>query len=136
MKHTLWIVAVSGLSFAGACASAPDAAQTTPASEAAARGELDPVGSYTFSTIIQGMAVDGQLRITGTRDAWGGTIYTPATGELPVSAVEVDGQEVRVTTDTPDGIVHVRMMFSGDAFTGDWSLGAEGGAVRGRRIGR
>ena len=136
MKNTLRIVAVSGLIFAVACASAPDGAQTTPASEAAARGEVNPVGSYTFSTVIQGMAVDGQLRVNGTQDAWGGTIYTPATGELPVSSVAVDGQEVRVTTDTPDGIVHIRMIFSGDTFTGDWSLGAQGGAIRGQRMGR
>ncbi|MBW3553070.1 MAG: hypothetical protein KY466_06160 [Gemmatimonadetes bacterium] len=71
MKHTLWIVAV----FALACASVFD--QTTPASDAAVRGEVDPVRSYSCTTTVDGMAVDGQLQITGTRGEWGGAFHTP-----------------------------------------------------------
>ena len=134
MKSTHWIVAGLALALAGACASAPE--QGPIDTSAASSAEVDPVGSYSFTTTVQGTAVDGQLRITGTRGAWGGAFYTPVTGELPVSSVDVDGQVVRLTANTPDGIVHVRMIFSGDTFTGDWSLGAEGGAIRGQRTGR
>ena len=99
-----------------ACASAGDPAESaTPATPA----ELDPVGSYTFSTTVQGMAVDGQLRITGSRGAWGGSLYSDVTGELPLSSVTVDGQQVRLTADTPDGTAYIRMQFSGETFTGD-----------------
>lgn len=137
MKNTPWIVAVSVLALATACASAPGQAppDATHAS-AEARGDVDPVGRYTFTTTVQGMAVDGQLQITGTPGAWGGSFHTPVTGELPLSSVTVDGQEVRITANTADGIVQVRMMFSGETFTGAWSLGAEGAAIRGRLIER
>lgn len=136
MKNTPRIVAASAFALAAACASAPDAAprDTTPVA-AEARGEVDPVGGYTFTTTVQGRTVDGHLRITGTPGSWAGSFHTPVTGELPLSSVDVYGQEVRITANTPDGMVHVRMMFSGDTYTGDWSLGAEAGAISGRRTG-
>ncbi|HUG42037.1 MAG TPA: hypothetical protein VMM12_16330 [Longimicrobiales bacterium] len=134
MKNTLSIIMLSAL--AAACGSAPAQPGETAAPTAAARGELDPVGTYAFSTTVQGAAVDGQLRITGSRGAWGGSFYSDATGELQLSSVRVDGQELRLDADTPDGRVHVRLVFSGDTFTGDWTLGADGGALRGRRLTR
>lgn len=137
MKRTLVLIAVSAL--AAGCASAPADAPmgADPAMEAATVApRLDPVGHYTLSTSVQGRAVDGRIRITGARGSWGGSIYTQVTGELPLSSVAVDGQEVRLTANTPDGTVHIRMLVSGDTFTGDWSLGAEGGSLRGRRVER
>lgn len=127
------IVLVAAL--ATACASAP-AEPVETAATAGARAELDPVGTHSFSTTVQGAAVDGQLRITGSRGDWSGVIQTEATGELPLSSVAVDGPELRVTAETPDGPVRLRLMFSGDTFTGDWTLGADGGAIRGRRLSR
>ena len=136
MKNTPWIIAASALALAlAACASAPDPAPRDTTHAAADVREVDPVGSYMFTTTVQGRTVDGHLQITGTPGAWGGSFHTPVTGELPLSSVDVDGQEVRITANTPDGVVRVRMMFSGDTFTGDWSLGAEGAAITGRRTG-
>lgn len=74
MKHTLWIVA----GFALGCASAPD--RMTPTSDAAVRDGVDPVGSYSLTTTVDGMAVAGQLRITGTRGAWGGAFHNAVGG--------------------------------------------------------
>lgn len=129
MKSMSWILVLTGL--VAGCASAPDGTATDTPSTG-----LDPVGSYTFTTTVQGMAVDGQLRITGSTGAWGGSLYSTATGELPLSSVEVDGRQLRLTAETPDGTVYIRMNFQGDTFTGDWSLGAEGGSLQGRRVGR
>ena len=133
MKRSLSILAAILLGTVG-CASPGPAARD--AGNPAAVAEVDPVGSYTVSTTVQGMAVDGQLRITGSRGAWGGTLYTDMTGELPLSSVGVDGQTVHLRANTSDGTLYVRMLFSGDEFTGDWSLGPEGAPLRGRRLER
>lgn len=130
MRKVVWIV---GLGLLGACASAPEPAPPAPAALEQPT-EVDPVGTYTFSTTVQGMAVDGQMRIGGSRGSWGGSIYSDVTGEMPISRVTVDGQQVVVLADTPDGPVRIRMMFNGESFSGDWVLGADGGTLRGRRI--
>jgi hypothetical protein len=129
LKNTSAFLLVIALA---ACASAGDPASAGPAAPA----ELDPVGSYSFSTTVQGMAVDGRLRITGSRGAWGGSLYSDVTGELPLSSVSVEGQTLRLTADTPDGTAYIRMQFSGETFTGEWTLGGDGGALSGRRVSR
>lgn len=133
MKPTALIFLLSVVVVACASGAADPEAGPGPAA-AAAPAELDPAGSYTFSTTVQGMAVDGRLRITGSGGAWGGSMYTDVTGELPLTSVRVEGQELRLTADTPDGTVHVRVMFTGDTFTGAWNLGADGGPLTGRRV--
>ena len=140
MNKTLLLLTAAGL--VAGCASAPaDAPEPRGAAEPATSAvtvapRLDPVGSYTFSTTVQGMGVDGRMRINGSPGSWSGSFYTDVTGELPLSSVEVDGQRLNLTANTPDGTVYVRMVFNGDAFTGDWTLGAEGGSLRGRRVER
>lgn len=126
-----------------ACASTGDPAAAGPAASdpaadaAMVAGRLDPVGAYTVTTSIQGRSVEGRLEIHGSPNAYGGSLYTAVTGPLPLSSVRVDGQTVNLTADTPDGTVYIRLLFNGpDAFTGDWTLGPEGGAIRGRRADR
>lgn len=132
MKH-LCMVAI--LAVVTGCASVP-AADTAPATgaDAAASFGLDPVGTYVLSATVQGMAVEGQMGIIGEPGDWSGSLYTDITGELPLSSIRVQGQELRVTASTPDGPLNARLVFIGDMFTGDWSLGGEGGALRGRRV--
>lgn len=127
----VWIPVIFAL--AAGCASTPQAPASTSA-EAAASTALDPAGSYVLSTTVQGMAVDGQMRIDGSPGAWSGSIYTDVTGELPLSSIQVQGQELHVTAYTADGTLTARLIFSGDEFTGDWSLGAEAGSLRGRKV--
>lgn len=124
----LWVPAMFVL--AAGCASAP---QSPAPSTAAASMALDPVGSYVLSTNFQGQAVDGRIRIGGSPGAWSGTLYSDLTGELPLSSIRVEGQELHITADTPDGPLTAHLVFTGDTFNGDWSLGADGGALRGRR---
>lgn len=123
----LWLPAMFVL--AAGCGSAPQ----SPAPSAASMA-LDPVGSYVLSTNVQGQAVDGRIRIGGSPGAWSGTLYSHVTGELPLSSIRVQGQELHLAADTPDGRLTAHLVFTGDTFTGDWSLGADGGALRGRRV--
>lgn len=97
---------------------------------------LDLAGSYTFTTTVQGMGVNGQMRITGAPGAYEGAAYTDVTGEIPISDVTVEGNRATIVAETPDGPVQLVLVFDGDAFTGSWSLGPEGGAIRGRRVDR
>ena len=96
--------------------------------------DVDPVGSYTLTTIIQGTPVRGQMRITGEPGAWAGAVYTGFTGELPIRSVSVDGSRVFITADTPDGPVDVHVTFDGETFTGTWMMGPETGSIEGRRV--
>ncbi len=97
--------------------------------------EMDPVGSYTLTTVIQGSPVSGQMRIAGEPGAYIGAVYTGLTGELPITSVSVDGSQLFITAETPDGPVDVRITFDGDSFSGTWMLGPETGAIQGRRVG-
>lgn len=113
--------------FLAACASTGGQAASGPV-------DIDPVGSFTLNTVIQGTPVDGQMRIRGEPGSYTGAAYTNMTGELTFSSVSVDGNQVFLTAETPDGPVDIQIIFDGDTFTGTWSLGADGGAVSGRRV--
>lgn len=97
---------------------------------------MDMAGSYTFTTTVQGMGVNGQMRITGTPGSYKGAAYTDVTGEIPISSVEVEGSRATIVAETPDGPVEIRMVFAGDTFTGSWALGGDGGSIQGRRVRR
>lgn len=96
--------------------------------------DVDPVGAYTLTTMIQGTPVSGQMRIAGEPGAYTGAVYTSFTGELPIRSVSVDGSRVLITASTPDGPVDVQVTFDGDAFSGTWMLGADTGTIEGRRV--
>ena len=96
--------------------------------------DVDPVGSYTLTAIIQGSPVRGQMRIAGEPGAYTGAVYTSFTGELPIRSVTVDGDRVFITADTPDGPVDVQITFDGETFSGTWMLGPDTGSIEGRRV--
>lgn len=97
---------------------------------------LDLAGTYAFTTTVQGTGVNGQMRITGVPGAYEGAAYTDVTGEIPISDVDVEGNRATIVAESPDGPVQLVLVFEGDTFTGSWSMGAEGGAIRGRRVNR
>lgn len=126
----MWMRASTGVlsvAFLAACASTGGQVASEPA-------DVDPVGSYTLTTVIQGTPVDGQMRIRGEPGSYTGAAYTAMTGELTFSSVSVDGNQIYLTAETPDGTVDIQIMLDGDTFTGTWTLGADGGAVSGRRV--
>lgn len=97
---------------------------------------LDLPGTYTFTTTVQGMSVNGQMRFTGEPGSYEGSMYSDVTGEVPFSYIETEGTTAVVVAETPDGPVEIRLNFDGDAFAGNWTLGSQGGAIRGRRMER
>ena len=121
------ILAAVSVGLLAACASAGSQADEGPT-------DVDPVGSYTLTTNIQGTPVNGQMRIRGEPGSYTGAVYTDFTGELTISSITVQGDVVFLTANTPDGPADIRITFDGDTFTGSWTLGAEGGSIQGRRV--
>lgn len=108
--------------FLAACASAP-------------RGPapLNPVGTFEFQTTVNGGPVTGSVEVTGQPGAYGGTIRTSVTSDIPVTGVVVTGQDMVVSADTPDGPLTINMTFTGNDFTGEWELSGDSGTLSGRR---
>lgn len=108
----------------GGCASAP-------------RGPapLDPVGAFDFSTTVEGTDVSGTITVTREANGYGGTITTDVTEPIPIRTVSVQGQTMEVAAETPDGPLTMTLTFTGDAFTGSWSMadGSMSGALTGSR---
>jgi hypothetical protein len=129
------ILAVALSLSAAACSSAP-APETTPSAQpSASAAAVNPVGRFEFTTSMGGQPVTGGLMIAGGPGAYTGEITTSMTPPLPVASVTVNGQDLVVTGDTPDGVVTIRLTFT-DAthFTGRWELAGGGGTLSGRRV--
>ena len=119
------ILAAALVLFAAACATAAPA----PSGPA----PLNPVGVFPFTTSVNGGEVTGSVEVTGEAGAYGGTIRTSITQDIPITGVVVTGQEMVVSAQTPDGPLTINMTFTGDTFTGEWELNGDGGTLYGRR---
>lgn len=108
------------LALALVIAAAPLSAQQPPAP---APAPVDPVGTFDFSTSVDGTAVTGMIRIAKTESGFGGVISTDATGEMPISKVTVEGSRVQIRSVTPDGELVINVDFKDDKFTGGWDMG-------------
>jgi hypothetical protein len=117
------------------CAPKPEMAATEPAPEPPPPAALDPVGTYTFSTIYMGGPLDGKIVIRGEPNQYAGTVI-PVGGPGPVEiyAVSVEGQTLTVFGDAGGDDLIITMKFVGDTYTGTWALGFEGDDISGSRV--
>lgn len=116
------LLAVVLLLLAAACASTPPGPPP-----------FNPVGTFEFETELNGSPLTGTVEVTGQEDAYGGTLRTSATPDLPIAGVAVEGNLMVVTADTPNGVVTLRMSFTGNDFIGRWELAGDSGPLAGRR---
>jgi hypothetical protein len=116
------LLAVVVLLLTAACASTPPGPPP-----------FNPVGTFEFETTVNGGPVTGSVEVTGQEDAYGGTVRTSVTPDMPIAGVAVEGNLMVVTADTPDGPVTLRMSFTGNDFTGRWELAGDSGTLTGRR---
>jgi hypothetical protein len=123
------MIAAALLLFVAACAPAPIASPPPLPPPAA----LNPVGVFEFTTAVDGNEVRGSVEVTGQPGAYGGTVRTSITPDIPVTGVTVTGQTLLVAASTPDGPLTFALTFNGDAFTGRWELNGDGGDVTGHR---
>ena len=109
-------------------ASGPPAAAQTPAPA------LDPVGSYEFSTMVDGQSVAGTMHVEGAPGAYKGRIVTSVFPEIPITAASTEGNVVILKGSLPDGDLNIRMTMEGSNFKGTWALGADSGEISGRKL--
>lgn len=130
MTRHVW--ALAALLACAACASSPNQ-ETGPA--AARTASVDPVGTFDFTTTVEGTDVTGSIVIArAATGGYTGSITTNVTDPIPVTGVTVEGQTLHVTAESPDGQVTFTMVFTGNDFTGNWSIG--GGQMSGVASGR
>jgi hypothetical protein len=122
-----------------ACATAP-AGEPAPAPPATAvpapprAAALNPVGKYEFTTSLQGQTLTGTMEIAGTPGAYTGRITSSATEPIPITTVTVEGQNMTVAGETPNGTLTIRMTMAADGtFTGGWTLAGDGATLTGKR---
>ncbi len=94
---------------------------------------LNPVGTFDFTTSVEGTAVQGTITITRNGDAYGGTVGTNVTEPIGIRSVVVEGMAMTVVGDTPDGPVTMTVTFTGDTFAGSWTLAGMSGTMTGKR---
>ncbi len=108
-------------------------------SAVAQSGNIDPVGSYEFTTVSNNQTVMGKVTITKTETGWSALLESPS-GQIPpltTTSVKVQGKDVTVTVPFGDiGEILIEFTLEGDDLTGRWVFGTESGDITGKRIGK
>lgn len=103
-----------------------------------AAAEIDPVGKYTVSTVVQGRDEDFEIVVVKREDgSYGGAMSNPNFGEMAIASLKVEGRTMRLVTATPDGAeVLIEMTLNADnTVEGSWSMQGDGGKVTGKKKG-
>lgn len=122
-----------------ACASSPrqsvpDAPPTIPETRVTPTPAVNPVGEFEWSSaLLDGTPLKGVITIAGSAGAYTGSINAGEVGIFPIKNVVVTGQTMVIGADHPDGPLEVRLTFVANDFTGSWHLGADTGAMVGKR---
>ena len=114
-----------------ACGTTPGGTARAPAPPA----PLDPVGTYSFSSVYQGEPITGTVVIRATETGYSGLV-DPESGapQVPIYAVTVEDQTMTVFGDAGGDDLVLTLKFTGDRFTGSWMVGFEGGEITGARV--
>lgn len=121
---------------AGACAaSEPQVTVAPPPPPAAAQvAVMDPVGTYEYSTVVDGQTATGTMQIVGAPGAYTGRILSNLFPEIPIVGVTVDGKSMLIRATMPDGDLLIKATFDDQKkFTGNWELGGQTGDFSGKK---
>lgn len=132
MKRTLSAAALLVLAAACAPAAAPPP-EPAPAPAPMAAAALNPVGTFEFTTSVDGNPMTGTIEITGQPGAYTGVVRTSATPDLPITGVSVQGDQMTVTSSVNGETLTMRLTFAGNDFTGGWTVAGDSGDLAGRR---
>ena len=95
---------------------------------------LEPVGEFSFETVVDGQVADGRIVIEGSAGQYKGLVvpnWGPPPG--PIIEVTVADSEMTVVADWGGEDLVIYMTFTGDTYTGSWSMGFDGGDMTGAR---
>lgn len=109
------------------------------ASTAVAQTEdVDPVGTYEFSTYANNQPVSGTMKISKNSEGKLVAVLDAPSAGIPVltsSSVTVEGKDITVRIPYgQEGDIWIEVTLEGDDLTGQWSLGMDGGDITGKRV--
>jgi hypothetical protein len=94
---------------------------------------VDPVGTYEFSTYANNQTVNGTLTITRSE-----ALMDAPDAQLPplqAASVEVEGKTVKLMIPMgQEGDLWIEVTIDGDDVTGQWFVGMESGEITGKRV--
>lgn len=97
--------------------------------------DLNPVGIYEFTTSDDGKTFTADLVIEGTPGSYHGTVRRKdADITIQFTDVGLSGEKLIIVADVRNSVFVLRLYFTGDAFTGNWSMGDEGNELTGKRV--
>jgi hypothetical protein len=96
---------------------------------------LDPIGDFTLHAQQRdGTQITATITVTRENELLAARIRTNGDPELEIRSVKVDGRTVTLTETLPQGDLLLVLNFDTDStFSGNWSLGADGGTLIGQR---
>ncbi|HEY4658881.1 MAG TPA: hypothetical protein VIH11_05180 [Gemmatimonadaceae bacterium] len=132
---------LTALALFAAAASAPSAAAQVPPDRPpptpAAEKDIDPVGSYELTVVVQGQAIGSFVKIEKKDSTFTGTVSTEAYGTFTIAALKVSGKTITLSIYAADGSpVTISLTVEGDQVTGDWSMAGDGSKVTGKKVPR
>jgi hypothetical protein len=96
---------------------------------------LEPVGEFSFETVVNGQPADGRIVIEGSSGDYTGQVVpnwgVPA---VPIVDVVVEDPNITVVADWGAEDLVIYMTFTGDTYTGEWVMGFDGGDITGARV--
>jgi PBP1b-binding outer membrane lipoprotein LpoB len=138
MKLLMMIPAAVLMAGCASNAQQPPATATTAPTQPAATQQstaiVDPVGSYEFSTVVDGQTVTGTMHVEGTPGNYKGRIITSVFPEIPIVGASVESNTVILRGSMPDGELVIRMAMEGQNFKGNWALGGGSGEISGKKL--
>lgn len=94
---------------------------------------LNPVGTWSVTSEINGQPVRGTMTIRDGNPAYVGVISVEGQGDFPITSGKVDQQTFSFVFDTPNGAGTAKLTFSGGEFVGMWELAGQSGPLSGKR---
>jgi len=96
---------------------------------------LNPAGEYEFTSVDDGQSFTADLKIEGEPGKYRGTIRRRDRDiSFSFTDVGVSGDKMIIVADVRSSVFVLRFYFTGDTFTGNWSLGSDGSELKGKRL--
>ena len=97
--------------------------------------QLNPAGEYEFSSVDDGQSFVCDLKIEGEPGTYRGTVKRRDKDiSFNFSDVGISGEKMIIVADVRSSVFVLRLYFTGDTFTGNWSLGSDGNELKGKRL--
>lgn len=118
-----------------ACASSPaPVATTAPTQPVPSTTAVDPVGTYEFSTSIDGQTLTGTVHIEGAPLNYRGRVVTKVFPDMAITNVSVAANVISFVASMGGDDVLVRVVMDGSNFQGSWQGGPDSGDISGRKL--